>query len=68
MAQLETCRGVFHFGGCSGEFDDDLSSYPFHPFELLRSGKIRFFPGLEQFETRRWQTHQIPQPTLVGTQ
>lgn len=43
VANLPTCGNVFHFGGTSGEFDDDdWMMYPFQPFELLQNQKIMY--------------------------
>jgi hypothetical protein len=60
VAQLDTVEKVFHFGGASGEFEDNsYSDYLNQPFELIENGKIVFYPAYWRYTEGRWKQQRF---------
>eukprot|EP01087_Luapelamoeba_hula_P010736 TRINITY_DN2855_c0_g3_i1.p1 TRINITY_DN2855_c0_g3~~TRINITY_DN2855_c0_g3_i1.p1 ORF type:complete len:480 (+),score=95.01 TRINITY_DN2855_c0_g3_i1:53-1492(+) len=55
-SSLPTVHQSFHFGGASGEWEDEvLCNTVFTPWSLLKSGKIRVHPATESFSVQEWK-------------
>ena len=52
---LPTVQQSFHFGGYSGEFEDEFME-ELCPWDLLQSNKLAVFPAVRKFEGLKWPT------------
>jgi len=59
VTSLPTVHQAFHFGGGSGEFEDDLL-LPLVPWHHILSGKLRVFPASNDLTKGKWSKVETP--------
>lgn len=53
---LPTVKQAFHFGGASGEWQDEtLCSTVFTPWTLLNRGVIKVYPAITTYDVQQWR-------------
>eukprot|EP00211_Chloroparvula_japonica_P006815 CAMPEP_0119121856 /NCGR_PEP_ID=MMETSP1310-20130426/2289_1 /TAXON_ID=464262 /ORGANISM="Genus nov. species nov., Strain RCC2339" /LENGTH=410 /DNA_ID=CAMNT_0007111437 /DNA_START=37 /DNA_END=1265 /DNA_ORIENTATION=+ len=59
VMDLPTVQQGFHFGACSGEFEDEVLMHV-SPWNHIESGKLRVFPTSNMLQAGRWQNVETP--------